>query len=117
MYPNGKQIQFDTIVQIRTSQEARSIFLQVACALAVAESVLEFEHRDLHWGNVLIARKRYHRVRYRLLQHEFDLETVGINVTVIDYTLSRLRKGECFSNAEEKGLSTPEFCKYSDAMV
>lgn len=28
---------------------------QVALALAVAEEALAFEHRDLHWGNVMLS--------------------------------------------------------------
>uniref|UniRef100_A0A0X3P203 non-specific serine/threonine protein kinase n=2 Tax=Schistocephalus solidus TaxID=70667 RepID=A0A0X3P203_SCHSO len=32
-----------------------SVFCQTALGLAVAEQRLAFEHRDLHWGNVLIA--------------------------------------------------------------
>lgn len=30
--------------------------MQTVLALAVAEEAVEFEHRDLHWGNVLIKR-------------------------------------------------------------
>lgn len=30
--------------------------MQTVLALAVAEAAVEFEHRDLHWGNLLIRR-------------------------------------------------------------
>lgn len=39
---------------VRSEKEAMSIFLQTALSLAVAEECLEFEHRDLHIGNLLI---------------------------------------------------------------
>lgn len=63
---------------------------QLAFGLAVAEEALQFEHRDLHWGNVLVApsdrefatflvRGRLHRVRRR-----------GAAAVVIDYSLSRV---------------------------
>lgn len=41
---------------LRTAAEARSLLLQVALTLAVGEAACRFEHRDLHWGNVLLRR-------------------------------------------------------------
>lgn len=41
----------------RNASQALAAWKQVVHTLAVAESQLEFEHRDLHWGNILIKEK------------------------------------------------------------
>ncbi|KAE8232352.1 hypothetical protein CF326_g2623 [Tilletia indica] len=41
--------------ELQTWQQAASIFWQLVHAIATAEMAIQFEHRDLHWGNVLIS--------------------------------------------------------------
>ncbi|KAI5840035.1 hypothetical protein DFP73DRAFT_469357, partial [Morchella snyderi] len=57
---------------LRGWREALHVFWQVAEALAAGEE-REFEHRDLHYGNIVIQRR----------------PTSGLKVSLIDYTLSR----------------------------
>ena len=58
--------------------------------LAVAEQKFQFEHRDLHWGNILIAPTTEKVVEYRLDGRPLKIDTNGVKVTIIDYSLSRL---------------------------
>lgn len=76
--------------------EARSVLQQVIMSLAVAERQLQFEHRDLHWGNILIKRTRQEYLEYLIDGRQFHVRTNGVQVTIIDFTLSRLTKGTHF---------------------
>ncbi|XP_064250714.1 serine/threonine-protein kinase haspin [Passer domesticus] len=71
---------------------ARSILHQVTASLAVAEQELHFEHRDLHWGNVLVKSTEVRELHYVLNGETRCIPTAGIHVNIIDYTLSRLEK-------------------------
>lgn len=64
--------------------------LQTALTLAVAEQKFEFEHRDLHWGNILIAPTTEKFVEYRINGKIIKFLTHGVKVTIIDYSLSRM---------------------------
>jgi len=66
---------------------------QVTLSLAIAERALQFEHRDLHWGNVLIQRTTEPTLTYMLDGAPVSVDTHGVKVTIIDFTLSRLTKG------------------------
>ncbi|XP_062376524.1 uncharacterized protein haspin isoform X2 [Sardina pilchardus] len=70
--------------------QAKSILQQVTAALAVAEQALCFEHRDLHWGNVLVKTTKQKECDYVLSGQTHSLETRGVQVNIIDYSLSRL---------------------------
>ncbi|XP_009703566.1 PREDICTED: serine/threonine-protein kinase haspin [Cariama cristata] len=71
---------------------AKSILHQVTASLAVAEQELHFEHRDLHWGNVLVKKTDVKQLNYVLNGATHTIPTAGIHVNIIDYTLSRLEK-------------------------
>uniref|UniRef100_A0A8B9G302 Serine/threonine-protein kinase haspin n=1 Tax=Amazona collaria TaxID=241587 RepID=A0A8B9G302_9PSIT len=71
---------------------AKSILHQVTASLAVAEQELYFEHRDLHWGNVLVKKTNIKKLSYVLNGATHTIPTAGIHVNIIDYTLSRLEK-------------------------
>ncbi|KAG7458739.1 hypothetical protein MATL_G00223850 [Megalops atlanticus] len=68
----------------------KSILHQVTAALAVAEQALHFEHRDLHWGNILVKTTKEKEEMYVLNGTPHSIETKGIHVNIIDYSLSRL---------------------------
>jgi Haspin like kinase domain len=83
--------------------EAAHIFWSVVRTLSRGEEAQEFEHRDLHWGNILIDQSDEDAMMERLLENlnlnggggasevVLDGGWGGVKVTVIDYTLSRAK--------------------------
>ncbi|XP_035948741.2 serine/threonine-protein kinase haspin [Halichoerus grypus] len=71
---------------------AKSILHQITASLAVAEASLHFEHRDLHWGNVLLKKTSLKELHYTLNGKTSTIPTRGVQVNIIDYTLSRLER-------------------------
>lgn len=94
-----------------TPAHALSAFLQVACSLAVAESRLQFEHRDLHWGNVLVRQAsgsgspsdRSPLLFCQLDDVTMNVPDLGVKATLIDFTLSRMTVDQrvVFNNLSE----------------
>uniref|UniRef100_A0A803JAD5 Serine/threonine-protein kinase haspin n=1 Tax=Xenopus tropicalis TaxID=8364 RepID=A0A803JAD5_XENTR len=78
--------------QLPSVAVARSVLHQVTVALAVAEEELRFEHRDLHWGNLLIETCSSPTITASLHGDPITIPTSGVQVKIIDYTLSRLDK-------------------------
>ncbi|XP_050541607.1 putative uncharacterized protein DDB_G0282133 [Daktulosphaira vitifoliae] len=73
-----------------SANQALHAILQVLFALAVAENEYNFEHRDLHIGNILIKKISTKKQMYRLNEIEYSLQTSGIKASIIDFTLSRI---------------------------
>lgn len=73
-----------------SARQAFSVFLQTVFALAVAENSCEFEHRDLHTGNLLITRCKSKQIHCKIDSVDFNIPTCGVQATIIDYTLSRI---------------------------
>ncbi|KAL5700643.1 non-specific serine/threonine protein kinase [Ranunculus cassubicifolius] len=74
--------------------QARSVLVQVTAALAVAEAAYEFEHRDLHWGNILLSHNELASVPFTLEGKKKFAKSFGLSVSIIDFTLSRINTGK-----------------------
>ncbi|CAJ1870717.1 unnamed protein product [Sphenostylis stenocarpa] len=74
--------------------EARALLAQVTAGLAVAESAFEFEHRDLHWGNILVGRSDSETLQFTLDGRKMLVKTYGLIISIIDFTLSRINTGD-----------------------
>ncbi|XP_046397756.1 serine/threonine-protein kinase haspin-like [Ischnura elegans] len=72
-----------------SAPQALSVFTQVAYALAVAELALEFEHRDLHWGNIMVSNTHEKDVTYIVDGKKTTFSTRGVSAKIVDFTLSR----------------------------
>ncbi|XP_046833565.1 uncharacterized protein LOC124430680 isoform X2 [Vespa crabro] len=85
--------------EFHTAVEAYALFIQATLALAVAERSLKFEHRDLHWGNILISHTDEQYIYYKLDNKDISVSSNGIKVCIIDFTLSRMSyQGCCIFN-------------------
>lgn len=67
--------------------------------MGIAEKVLSFEHRDLHWGNLLIQPTDDQYIDFIFNGNKISVETHGVKATIIDFTLSRITyQNRCIFN-------------------
>ncbi|CAI5444577.1 unnamed protein product [Caenorhabditis angaria] len=105
---------------VSSENEIRSILCQLLLSLVVAEKELEFEHRDMHLGNVLIAKvEKADKLSYKFNDNLMTVNSFGVKANIIDFTLSRIKKEATtvFLNLENddeifKGQNDPQFDVY-----
>lgn len=73
-----------------TGTQLVSVLVQVIAAIAVAESVYYYEHRDLHVSNILIRPTTKTKIPFVVANSYFGIDSYGIKATIIDATFSRL---------------------------
>ncbi|KAJ2031841.1 hypothetical protein GGI08_009339, partial [Coemansia sp. S2] len=80
---------------VSTWKEARSIIRQLALSMALAERHNQFEHRDLHWGNIMVTRSNSNQTFLyqlpptgaRVKSALMSIPSYKVRCTIIDYTL------------------------------
>ena len=73
-----------------SNEQRLSVIRQIAGILGQAEEAFEFEHRDLHWGNVLVNPTLSPKVTFTLQGREIEVATEGIECVLIDFSYSRI---------------------------
>ncbi|KAK9488670.1 hypothetical protein V1527DRAFT_417802 [Lipomyces starkeyi] len=89
--------------EVKSWREAAAIFWTVARSISNAEMFVDFEHRDLHWGNIVLHRPEDVKDMMANLSLG-DEGSVNVKATIIDYTLSRAK---CNGELVYTGLDDP----------
>ncbi|KKA30918.1 hypothetical protein TD95_002617 [Thielaviopsis punctulata] len=84
--------------KLKTEDQLWDTFFLVAIALARAEEMVLFEHRDLHEGNVCLRQAHKPKVKEPHVQHKFGFS--GLDITILDYGLSRAEDPDCQPDEE-----------------
>ncbi|KAL5351284.1 hypothetical protein ACLOAV_003136 [Pseudogymnoascus australis] len=82
--------------KLTTREELWDVFLGTAMALATGEDMFGFEHRDLHEGNICLRRAGPASKIPAATSSTAELRSgfSGLEITLLDYTLSRARTEE-----------------------
>ncbi|KAI2804071.1 Serine/threonine-protein kinase haspin [Blomia tropicalis] len=87
-----------------------SVCYQVSLALAIAEIVYQFEHRDLHVCNLLVKPTKKAYILFKIRSVEYRVKSYGIKTCIIDATFSRMSLGgvSYFTDLTSRLKSTAE---------
>ncbi|PHH56120.1 hypothetical protein CFIMG_007993RA00001 [Ceratocystis fimbriata CBS 114723] len=94
--------------KLTTQEQLWDVFFLVAIALARAEELVLFEsvcanlqqHRDLHEGNLCLRQVCKPRTRDDSTQSQTQFGYSGLDITILDYGLSRAEDPECGEEEE-----------------
>lgn len=89
-------------VALQSTDHLWDIFLNVAVALARAEDQINFEHRDLHEGNLCIRQVAPPRQRAKS-SSACQFGYSGLDITILDYGLSRAQ--DLVQDEEDKPIA------------
>ncbi|OAF69487.1 EF-hand calcium-binding domain-containing protein 1 [Intoshia linei] len=70
--------------------KVNNIFKQIVLTLAIGEVEIQFEHRDLHLGNILFEIEEPRVINYKVGSTFYPVDNNGVKITVIDFSLSRM---------------------------
>ena len=78
-------------IKTLSPQNIVSIYAQLGLALQVAELELEFEHRDLHEGNVIVLPTTDKYIEFMIAGRILQVPSYGLKATIIDFSFARYR--------------------------
>lgn len=104
----------DFMSELKSKEMLWDVFLSTAVALARAEGMVRFEHRDLHEGNLCVRRVRLAQLKKPDKRDGADEEEgevkfgwSGLEVTILDYGLSRATDPETIEPDLESCPASP----------
>ncbi|KAM7304999.1 hypothetical protein ISCGN_014899 [Ixodes scapularis] len=76
--------------QFDNSLQVRSVIEQVAMALAVGETAVQFEHRGLTTDHILVKPSHDQRTQYCLMSNSVFIDMHGVEASIVDFSMSRM---------------------------
>lgn len=89
------------------------VFWHVVLALAKGEEAAEFEHRDLHLGNICVRNPDHDAADAGAVDVRRKLGFTGLEATLIDYTISRAAMPTASSDARNAEIAYLDLSKDS----
>ncbi|KAI9792185.1 MAG: hypothetical protein M1816_002725 [Peltula sp. TS41687] len=89
--------------ELRSMIQIWDIFWEVAMALAKGEELAEFEHRDLHLGNICVREQGDRQDRHTT--SKLNIGYSNLKSTIIDYTLSRVEMEDEFDKNSKQRIA------------